>query len=280
MKYMRDPLLQFLLIGAVFFAVYLLVNPSAMTSEDQIVVDAKRIELLATKFNKTWQRPPTQTELKMLVDNYVLDEIYYRRAIEIGIDKNDEMIRRRLRQKMEFISDSIVESIAPSEEALALYFVNNSERYRTEDTYSFQHIYLNTDREQEDMRREIQRVKALLVYASEGVEGDKSLVPKHFNAASRFTIDKTFGQGFSAALDGLEVDKWSKPISSGIGIHFIRLTELKKGYIPTISSIREQVVRDWRYQNRIDIKENMTEELMQQFQIIVDWPKLAESQRG
>jgi hypothetical protein len=280
MKYIRDPLLQFLLIGAVFFAVYLLVNPSAMTSEDQIVVDAKRIELLATKFNKTWQRPPTQTELKMLVDNYVLDEIYYRRAIEIGIDKNDEMIRRRLRQKMEFISDSIVESIAPSEEALALYFVNNSERYRTEDTYSFQHIYLNTDREQEDMRREIQRVKALLVYASEGVEGDKSLVPKHFNAASRFTIDKTFGQGFSATLDGLEVEKWSKPISSGIGIHFIRLTELKKGYIPTISSIREQVVRDWRYQNRIDIKENMTEELMQQFQIIVDWPKLAESQRG
>ncbi len=108
MRVLREPLVHFLLLGGVLFLIFGLTNQTGTTNSDQrIVVSAGRIEQLATVFGKTWQRPPTSKELKGLIDDFVLEEVYYRQAVAMGIDRDDTIIRRRLRQKLEFLTDDV-----------------------------------------------------------------------------------------------------------------------------------------------------------------------------
>lgn len=119
-KIFKEPLLHFLLIGAGLFWLYAVVNPEAANEGDkQIVVTSGRIEQLLRIFEKTWQRPPSADELKALIDDFVIEEMYYRQGVAMGIDKDDTLIRRRLRQKLEFLTDDTAALIAPNDEQLA-----------------------------------------------------------------------------------------------------------------------------------------------------------------
>ena len=133
MKILREPLLHFLLIGAALFVVFDLVSgPSRSAQDKQILVSAGRIQQMANIFSKTWQRPPTAEELKGLIDDFVLEEIYYRQAVAMGIDRDDTVIRRRLRQKFEFLTDDLAATIEPTEEELTAYLVANPRAFRRE----------------------------------------------------------------------------------------------------------------------------------------------------
>ena len=115
-KLVREPLVHFALIGAALFVLYGLVNDSGSAGTDnEIVVSAGRIEQLVSIFHKTWQRPPSADELKSLIVDFVLEEVYYRQAIAMGIDRNDAVIRRRLRQKYEFLTDDMAAARAPTD---------------------------------------------------------------------------------------------------------------------------------------------------------------------
>ena len=120
----REPLLHFLLIGAGLFLVFRLAKQNDADESDQrIVVTAGRIDQLETVFEKTWQRPPTKEELQGLVNDFVLEEAYYRRAVAMGIDRNDTIIRRRLRQKLEFLTDT-ASLLEPTDDELATYLID------------------------------------------------------------------------------------------------------------------------------------------------------------
>ena len=113
----REPLFHFLLIGAIMFAIYAWRRENVSSlSREQIVVTPGRIEQLRTIFQKTWQRPPTDAELKGLIDDFVLEEVYYRQAVAMGIDRDDTIIRRRLRQKLEFLTDDAAAMVAATDE--------------------------------------------------------------------------------------------------------------------------------------------------------------------
>jgi hypothetical protein len=107
-RLLKEPLLHFLLIGASLFFVFGLAQDGMPgRTDDQVIVSAGRIEQLNNIFTKTWQRPPSPAELKGMIDDFVLEEIYYRQAVEMGIDRDDTVIRRRLRQKFEFLTDDM-----------------------------------------------------------------------------------------------------------------------------------------------------------------------------
>ncbi len=146
-KLHKEPLLHFLIIGALIFVVFSIVNKEeAAVSGNKIVVSSAEIERLSDNWSKKWNRPPTETELKGLVESYIREKVYYREALALGLDQNDTILRRRLMQKMEFLSNDLAELNQPDDTALNKYFVDNQDKYKLPARVSFTHIYFSLDK--------------------------------------------------------------------------------------------------------------------------------------
>ena len=125
-RLLKEPLVRFLALALVVFAVYGVINTSEVEKPDRIVITGPKIEQIAGLFAKAWQRPPTVAELKDLIDDYVKEEILVREALALGLDKDDTVIRRRLRLKMEFLSDAESEALSPTDAELEVYLKGQS----------------------------------------------------------------------------------------------------------------------------------------------------------
>ena len=265
---LREPLLHFVLIGVALFFVYQWVNPGEVAESDkQIVVSNGRIEQLTTIFQKTWQRPPTADELKGLIDDYILEEIYYRQAKAMGIDSDDTVIRRRLRQKFEFLTDDTAALVQPSDEELAEYLAAYPDKFRQSPTYTFQQAYFNPEKHTEA------EVAEELSFLREGRQvGDVSLLPPSFKDAHRQAVDGTFGTGFSEQLDQVQVGDWQGPVRSGLGWHLVKIESRTKGRLPELGQIRAIVVREWSNDKRLEVRQQINDRLLKEYEITVDWP--------
>jgi hypothetical protein len=237
--------------------------------DNKVVVSAGRIEQLENIFTKTWQRPPTANELKGLVDDFILEEIYYRQAVAMGIDRDDTVIRRRLRQKFEFLTDDMATASTPSDEELATYLAANADDFLRDNTYTFKQVYL--DPGQPDVERTASEQLAAL-RAGNTVHSDAGLLPSSFDAASARAVDGSFGLGFSESLDALPVGQWEGPIESGLGLHLIRLETRIEGSLPDLDEIRPIVVREWANRKRVETRRLINEQLLEVYDITIEWP--------
>lgn len=267
-RILKEPLLHFFLIGVGLFVIYGLVNKSKATDSDKtIVVSAGRIEQLATVFGKTWQRPATADELKGLIDDFVLEEVYYRQAKAMGIDNDDTIIRRRLRQKLEFLMDDTASMVDPTDEELANYLAANKDKFRRPSSYTFEQIYFNPEKHTEaEIAEEISFLK------SGKQVGDASLLPQSFNRAQRQAVDGTFGTGFSNELDDLETGDWQGPVRSGLGFHLIKIESRTEGQLPALDEIRLIVEREWSNEKRLSIRREMNERFVAEYDVTIEWP--------
>lgn len=273
MKFHREPLLHFLLIGAALFVLFDLVGePSQAEQERQIVVSAGRIQQMASIFAKTWQRPPTANELKGLVDDFVLEEIYYRQAVAMGIDRDDTVIRRRLRQKFEFLTDDLAATVEPTGEELATYLAANPDAFRRETTYSFEQVYINPDRAGEDLEDLVaDQLAALRSGEAEPVE--TGLLPVRFNTAPVRIVNNSFGTGFTENLDALTPGEWQGPVESGLGVHLVRLESRVEGTLPELDEIRPVVEREWANEKRLETRRLINEQLLKDYEVEIEWPR-------
>lgn len=267
-RILKEPLLHFLLIGALLFVVYSWVNPDAMQSDKRIVVDQGQIASLKSRFQKVWQREPSKQELQGLIEDFVIEEIYYREALAMGIDKNDPVIRRRLRQKMELYTDNLTNRLAPSEEQLQEYLQAHPDKFKTDNRYSFAQVYINSDRPAQELQALITATQAAL-QAGQSLQSDPSLLPTQFTDSEAYSIDRTFGQGFAAQLDGLELNKWSRPIRSGLGLHFVMLSARQAGQLPVLSAVRDKVEREWRFDQAQRVDQSLRKKLLASYDVIV-----------
>jgi hypothetical protein len=126
----REPLLHFLLLGGVIFGVFALVSRNDASRPGEIVVTEGRIASLGTAFARVWHRPPTGPELDGLMRDYVRDEVLAREALALGLDRDDTIIRRRLRQKLEFVSEDVAALAEPTEEQLHTYLKQHPDAFR------------------------------------------------------------------------------------------------------------------------------------------------------
>ncbi len=274
MKLLKEPLLHFLLIGAAFFVLFALVNPESVTSEKRIVVENGRINNMVAVFARTWNREPSREELQGLIDNFILEEIYYRQALAMGIDENDPVIRRRLRQKMEFFTSEASSRVTPEDKELEQYLQTHADKYQTDNSYSFEQRYLSPDRPADQLEKLLQQT-AQQIAKGEMAFGDQTLLPSNFSAASGFEVNRTLGDGFSEKLDSLPVGEWSGPIQSGLGFHFVKLRERQIGQLPPLAQVRDKVLRDWSYDKSLALKQDLDKKLKEEYQVIIKWPKKA-----
>lgn len=267
-KFFKEPLIHFVLLGIVIFVVYRWVDLESVDSDYQIVVSQSKVDQLATIFSKTWQRAPTADELKNIVDDFVLEEIYYRQAKQIGIDNGDSMIRRRLRQKYEYLTDETITMVAPTDQQLAEFLNANPERFQLPPSYTFQQIYFSSQKRTEaEVTEELSKLKK-----GEQV-GDTSLLPTDFRNAEKGIIDGTLGVGFADQLESLPVGDWSGPVRSGIGWHLVKLETRSPGKVPELATICPIVEREWINDRRLEVRSKVNDELLKKYDITVQWPK-------
>jgi len=153
-RILREPLLHFLLLGAVLFAAYGVLSGSGASELGRIVVMQGKIDNLQASFSRVWQRPASQAELDGLVQDYIREEVLAREAMALGLDKDDTVIRRRLRQKMEFISDDISAQAQPTDAELSAYLQAHPDSFRVEQRFTFSQVYLNPEKHGQNLARD------------------------------------------------------------------------------------------------------------------------------
>ena len=212
-KWHKEPLLHFLIIGAFIFVVFSIVNKDEIdVSGNKIVITAADIERLSSNWSKKWNRPPTEIELKGLVESYIKEEVYYREALALGLDQNDTILRRRLMQKMEFLSNDLAELNQPDKTALNKYFFENKEKYELPARVSFTHIYFSLDKRGAKIVEDAESVLSGLDALRAPDKGDSFMLEYDFAHETPYEVERLFGKSFAEQLFTLKANAWQGPI--------------------------------------------------------------------
>jgi hypothetical protein len=275
---LREPLLHFLVLGAALFGLFSLIGKNDAEAPAKIIVSASRVANLADGFARTWRRPPTEQELQVLIEDDIRDEIFYREGRTAGLDRDDFVIRRRVRQKMEFLAEDAA-AAEPSGEQLAAYLASNPERFRTEDRLTFHQVFLSATRRGRvldgDARQIAERLARAPLEVDTATIGDPFLLGEEFREMSQSDVARTFGEGFAGQLAAVEPGRWQGPIPSSFGVHFVFIEERAKGSVPPLAGIREAVQREWLNARRIEAEEKLYRTLRDRFQVVVETPPKA-----
>lgn len=274
-RLLREPLLHFLLLGAGLFLAYGLLQRNGAGGEPgQILVTRGQIEQLATGFAKTWQRPPTPAELAGLVHDRVREEVYCREALALGLDQEDTVIRRRLRQKMEFVSDDIAALIEPTEAELEEYLRTHPDSFRVEPRFTFRQVYFDPQKHGEKLADDVAQLLAQLNQAGDGFDasalGDSLLLEPQFAGLPASEVAKQFGEAFALELERLEPGRWRGPVESGYGVHLVFVSERTEASLPTLAEVRDAVRREWDNARRLAANEAFYQELLGHYRVTIE----------
>jgi len=282
-RWTREPLLHFILLGSLLFALDAFLREREVEAgAGDIVVSEGRIENLAALFAKTWQRPPSAAELGSLVDDYVLEEALYREGLELGVDRDDAVIRRRVRQKMEFVVGDVVELAEPSEEQLEAWLAEHPESYERPERFTFRQVFLSRDKRGAALRSDADHVLAVLASLSAEVDptglGDPTLLEHAFGDSAADSVAASFGPSFLSDLARAPTGAWSGPIESPFGLHLVFVDARDGGRLPSLDEVRDAVARDWSYARRAEASEQLYETILARYQVTIEWPQHSGSQ--
>jgi peptidyl-prolyl cis-trans isomerase C len=272
-KWIREPLLHFLVIGAGLFAVYgFLHGPVEPPRNDRIVVAAADVERLASVFGKTRMRPPTAEETEHLIAEFVREEVLYREALALGLDRDDVAIRRLLRQKFEFLTQDLAVEREPERAKLVAWYEAHTERYREPARITFTQVYFDIDRRRGDGERQATVALASLRNGT-GISdalGDGQLLDTVYEDKTEQDVAAMFGPDFAAAVLQLQPGLWSGPIRSGYGIHLVRLDARSPGRERSFEAVADQVQNDWAYAERHAANEEIYRRLLDRYEVVVE----------
>jgi hypothetical protein len=274
-KWCKEPLLHFLVVGVVIFVLFSIVNKDEDTlSDNKIVVSSAEIERLGYNWSKRWNRPPTETELQGLIESYIKEEVYYREALTLGLDQNDTILRRRLMQKMEFLSNDLAELNQPDETELNKYFIDNQDKYELPARISFTHIYFSMDKRGAKASEYAKNVLLELKSSRAPERGDSFMLEYDFVQETPFEVARLFGSDFAEKLFTLETNTWQGPVASGYGLHLVRISEKIDARMPELASAIDKVRTDLMFEQKQKMNEEIYEKFKERYEIVVeDVPK-------
>jgi hypothetical protein len=218
-------------------------------ADRRIVVSGADIDRLAAAFSRTWHHPPDANELQAQIQDYIREEVLYRAALQLGLDKDDSIIRRRLRQKMEFLFEDTVPP--PSEAELRAYLQSHTDKFRLAPLISFRQVFVSTRRgvaAEPDARQILARLAAHTPGAADAA--DTLLVGETFDRAPLDRIAALFGDDFAAALLHAAPEKWGGPLRSAYGLHLVLVTAVEPAATPPFEQVRAAVEREWFAERR------------------------------
>ena len=255
-KFLKEPFLHFIVFGVLLFIIYGFVNQES-NNRDEIIIDTNDIESYTAKWEMQWKRPPTQEELSNLILQNIKQEVFYQEALKMNLDHNDEIIKRRLSQKMEFLSNDLATLVEPNDEELEVYYGQYSEKYMTPYSYSLYQIIFTSDNHinPDEIIKSILNNSENLSFEDMKAKGDNLPFPFHYSNVSSFELNSQLGNVFTNNLKNIDLNKWVGPISSGFGKHLVNITERQVPYLPSLAEVRDAVLRDYQYDKQIEVNE-------------------------
>jgi hypothetical protein len=269
MKVLREPLLHFLLIGVGLFWLYSQVQPTVEDESKRVVVTTSQAEQFIAQFSLTWMRPPNETEMKGLIQSYIRDEIYYREAIALGLDRNDGLIRQRMRQKLEFILEDLT-AVEPEDAALVLFLQENSEKFKKQAQISFEQVFLNVDKRENlaaDAENMLQRLQKGAVAET---LSDPTMLPYAYQLLTQNEIAQQLGRKFAQKLQTVTPSDWIGPIYSGIGGHLVKVTQVIPARLPDLEEVRAEVKREYMAQRSQQHKDSAYQKMLDDYEVVIE----------
>jgi hypothetical protein len=251
-RILREPLVHFLILGILLFVLYASVN-GGPGAPDEIVVTRGQVDNLRSQFSKVWQREPTRQELDGLIDNWVREEVLYREGQKMGLDLNDQVIRRRVMQKVEFLAEGATPQV-PTQAELQAWLDAHPDDYQIEPRYSLTQIYFDPSRHGDALEADVIAARKAL-QEGKPVEGDTTLLPATLRDRPESEIVRVFGSRLGDSIASMETGQWSEPLASGFGVHLVRIDLKEPGRVATLAEARKAVERDLLYERTMQGKQ-------------------------
>jgi hypothetical protein len=274
-RLVREPLLHFLLLGGVLFAIFGRGGPSdAGIADRHIMVSEADISRLAVGFSRTWNRPPATDELEAQIQNYIREEVLYRTALALGLDKDDTIIRRRLRQKMEFLFEDTVP--VPQEAELRAYLQAHLEKFRTQPLISFRQVFVSQSRGA-NAEADARQILARLLSTASGAanEGDALLLGDAFTRMPLDRVAALFGESFAQTMAQSAAGRWVGPLRSTYGLHLVLVADVEPAELPAFEQVRSAVEREWFAERRAAAQAAEYQTLLAGYRVTLQRPQAA-----
>ena len=277
---MREPLLQFLAIALVLFTANQLIHCSSVQiSSEVITIPQGRVQQIAESYRLLGGRMPSRAELQALVNDFADEEIAYREAIAMGLDADDTIVRRRMRQKLEFLAEDAEASEEPTDEQLALWLAEHAADYRLPERVSFQQVLASADVRGERTKQE---ATALLKQLRSGADatklGDPSMLPSALPPTTQRGVAASFGETFADALFAQAGEGWFGPLVTPLGAHLALVLSREPARDPVLADIRAKLRSDWIEARRRGQREQFLARLRQRYSVAVEWPEIYAAQ--
>lgn len=274
--FLKEPLLHFLMAGAMLFAVYGWFNDGTRfeSKEERMVrITASQVEWLKQTWARQWGRPPNEDELREIVAGYLKEELLAREARELNLDENDIVVRRRLAQKMDFMVQDTTQIAEPSEEELRRLYESHPEGFQTPARITFTHVFFNRDRR--GARAEADALAALEqlwppATGSAPDFGDRFLSQYDFYEIEKLAIAGVFGPEFARRVFTVEPGEWQGPIESDYGLHLVHVTRKEPARLPDFETVKSDVLTLWRQQRELEAQERYFSALLEKYEVVVD----------
>ncbi len=266
---LREPLVHFLGIGLLLFGLYALVAP-ADSGGDSITISRAMVDDLKAQHQKLWGRPPTEAELKGLIDSRIADEILYREGLAMGLDRDDAVIKRRVRQKYELIAEE-EDSAAPTEADLEAYLKANPDRFRAPPIVGFTQVMVPTDGTDSEVEARAAALKSALEGGADpAAAGKPTLLPGRVQPMALDLVAREFGERFAAALATAPQGAWAGPVVSAYGLHVVRIDSREPSGVPPLAAVRGEVQREWENERRLKARAARLADLRAGYDVVVE----------
>ena len=251
-RLLREPLVHFLLIGGVMFGIYSATQSGhpATVSSKEIRLSVDEIAQLTLLYQSQWRRPPTPQELARMVETKVQQEVLYREALAMGLDKDDEIVKRRMAQKMQFLAEDVAAAREPTPAELRSWFEKNSAKFAQPPRLSFRHLYFAPDRRGPRARTDAEQALAKLAGQPvdakiAGALADPFMFQEYYRDRAPEFLGKEFGPQFALAVAKLPPGTWQGPIESGFGWHLVFVDTAIAGRVPAFEEVEADVRTAW-----------------------------------
>ena len=265
-KFLREPLLHFTVIGLILFGAYAVTNEPTEQQPKRIVVGPERVAQLEQSFKSMWRVPPTEEQTQALIAGFVREEVYYREALELGLDRDDAVIRQRLRQKMEFLTDAGGALLDPDPEELQAYYESNKAVYQRPARVAFDQLFLGHDADAEGVKTTL---LALQTNPAENwaLLGERTLLPPSMRLSSADAVERVFGRDFFSQIENASLGTWAGPVLSTFGVHLVRVTDKTEATSPPLSEVEAEVLRDWTQAKSNEARESFYQALLERYTV-------------
>jgi hypothetical protein len=275
-RLLKDPLVHFLVVGAALFALSAWRGESVSVGREEIVITAEQVAQARAAAAVLQGREPTSEELDALIEPTVRDEVLYREALALGLDENDDEVRRRLIEKMSYLTQDLADPEPPSEQALRDFYGANPDTFTIPSLVSFDQVFFSPGTRGDALDADAAAGLAALRSGRAPAEvGDRTPLRESYDDAPREQVAVLFGEELADALFGSAPGEWTGPFRSDFGLHAVRLRSRSDARLPPYDEIAPRVAEEFGEQRRREANERAYREMRARYRVVIEPPASA-----